>query len=55
MDIGQAVKRLLSGDKIKRVAWGDDEGWIEPDQKENTDLELTYGDLVATDWETDDG
>jgi hypothetical protein len=56
MDIGQAVKRLLSGDKVRRAAWEDEERVIDPDELKDTDLiDLTYGDLLATDWETYDG
>lgn len=52
MDIGQAVKRLRSGDKIRREAWEDAERAIDPDESEDKELELTLADLTATDWET---
>jgi hypothetical protein len=55
MDIGQAVKRLHSGDKVRRAAWEDEERCIDPDEPEDIELNLTYKDLVATDWETYDG
>jgi hypothetical protein len=55
MDIGQAVRRLNNGDKIRRESWKDVERFIEPDMDEETDLKLTFEDLLATDWEMYDG
>jgi hypothetical protein len=55
MDIGQAVKRLHSGDSVRRAAWEDEDRCINPDEPEDIDLHLTYADLMALDWETHDG
>jgi hypothetical protein len=55
MDIGQAVKRLHSGEMIRRASWEDTERCINPDEPEDIDLKLTYEDLLATDWESVDG
>ena len=55
MDIGQAVKRLQSGDKVRRAAWEDKERVLEPEESEDADVDLTHEDLLATDWEVYDG
>jgi hypothetical protein len=56
MDIGQAVKRLRSGDKVRREAWEDKDRCLDHDELKDTDsIDLTYGDLLATDWESVDG
>lgn len=55
MDIGQAVRRLANGDKIRRAEW--DEGrFIDPDDDEH-DLKpiVNYEDMLADDWEIYDG
>ena len=55
MDIGQAVRRLLSGDKVRREAW-DIQQLIDPnDESPLEEVKLTYEDLLADDWETVDG
>jgi hypothetical protein len=55
MDIGQAVKRLHSGDSVRRKAWTDEDRCITPEDPEESDLDLTYEDLMANDWEIVDG
>jgi hypothetical protein len=56
MDIGQAVKRLRSGDRIARAGWEDKDRFIDHEETKDTDdLDLTYEDLLADDWETVDG
>lgn len=55
MDIGQAVRRFRSGDKVRREAWEDKERCLDPDGEETTELILTYADLLALDWEIYDG
>jgi hypothetical protein len=52
MDIGQAVKRLKGGDKIRRQEW-DEDRFLDLDSEES--LKLTYEDLLADDWEIYDG
>jgi hypothetical protein len=52
MDIGQAVKRLKSGDQVRRREW--DEGRV-LDLEGEEGLNLTYEDLLADDWEIVDG
>lgn len=54
MDIGQALRRFRSDDKVRREAW--EEGrFLDPAADEDTVLNLTYEDLLASDWEVYDG
>jgi hypothetical protein len=55
MDIGQAVRRLKSGDQVRREGWEDKERYLDPDGSETIEPSLTYEDLLADDWETLDG
>jgi hypothetical protein len=55
MDIGQAVRRLKSGDSVRRTAWQDKDRTLEPDASDDTDVNLTHEDLLADDWEIYDG
>jgi hypothetical protein len=52
MDIGQAVRRLKNGDKIRRQEW-DEDRFLDLDAAEVPNL--TYEDLLADDWEIYDG
>jgi hypothetical protein len=52
LDIGQAVKRLRSGDKVRRVEWDPEVDDIDPEvAAEDDNLVFTYEDLLADDWE----
>jgi hypothetical protein len=55
MDIGQAVRRLKSGESVRRTAWEDKDRTLEPDASGDTDTDLTHEDLLADDWEIYDG
>jgi hypothetical protein len=55
MDIGQAVRRLQSGDKVRRQEWEDKERYLDPDGSEDINPILSYEDLLADDWEIYDG
>jgi hypothetical protein len=55
MNIEQAVRRLRSGDKVRRASWENKERHLDPDDPDDTGPILTYEDLLADDWETYDG
>lgn len=55
MDIGQAVRRLESGDSVRRAAWEDKDRTLEPDAERDTEVILTHEDLLADDWEIYEG
>jgi hypothetical protein len=55
MNIEQAVRRLRSGDKVRRASWENKERHLDPDAPDEDGPILTYEDLLADDWETYDG
>lgn len=58
MDIGQAVRRLQSGERVRRTEWEEDK-FLDPDKigriEDDPEKVVTYDDLLADDWETYDG
>jgi hypothetical protein len=42
MDIGQAVKRLLSGDKVARSGWNGKGMWLELQEPDDEKMTLPY-------------
>ena len=51
MDIGQAVRRLKSGDQVRRTAWEDKDRVLDSDAAGDADVDITHEDLLADDWE----
>lgn len=54
MEIGQAVRRLRSGDRIRREAWEDKDRYLSDDDAEMDDPVLTLADILAGDWEAEE-
>lgn len=55
MDIGQAVRRLIAGDRVRREAWEEKDRHLDPDASGEIYVDFTYEDLFANDWEIYDG
>jgi hypothetical protein len=51
LDIGQAVRRLRSGDKVRRHAWDADRHLNPETAADEKDPVVAYEDLLGDDWE----